>query len=51
MAEGLLLLFCWLWLAELGVWVPWVPGAIALPIAALTTQATLKVTERRESVK
>ncbi|PZO11835.1 MAG: sensor protein Chase2 [Leptolyngbya foveolarum] len=50
MAEGLLLLVCWLWLVDLGVWAPWVPGAIALPTAALATQATLKVTERRDSV-
>lgn len=49
MAEGLLLLVCWLWLVDLGVWAPWVPGAIALPTAALATQATLKVTERRDS--
>ncbi len=47
MAEGLLLLACWLWLVDLGVWVPWVPGAIAIPTAALSTQAALKVTERR----
>ena len=50
MAEGLLLLAGWLWLVELGVWVPWVPGAIALPTAALATQATLKITERRGSI-
>jgi len=47
-AEGFLLLVCWLWLVEWGVWVPWVPGAIALPMAALSTQMTLKVTGRKE---
>ena len=50
MAEGLLLLACWLWLVEGGVWVPWVPGAIALPISALATQITLKVSEHSEAV-
>ncbi|MEM9090728.1 MAG: CHASE2 domain-containing protein [Cyanobacteria bacterium P01_F01_bin.53] len=38
--EGLLLLACWLWLVEAGVWVPWVPSVIALPAAALSTTAT-----------
>ncbi len=44
-AEGVLLLACWLWLTKSGLWIPWVPGAIALPvsgaIAALTAQSTL----------
>ncbi len=43
-AEGVLLLACWLWLTKAGVWIPWVPGALALPatgaIAALATQST-----------
>ncbi|MGB3294142.1 MAG: CHASE2 domain-containing protein [Phormidesmis sp.] len=36
LAEGLLLLACWLGLIRFTVWLPWVPGAIALPAAALT---------------
>ena len=35
--EGLLLLVCWLWLVKGGVWVPWVPVAIAFPVAAIAT--------------
>ena len=45
MAEGWLLLLCWFWLAERAVWVPWVPGAIAIPASALAAQATLKISE------
>lgn len=42
LAEGLLLLACWLWLTRAAVWIPWVPSAIALPTAALATQTILK---------
>ena len=42
MAEGILLLACGLGLIRFAVWLPWVPGAIALPAATLTTQAILK---------
>ncbi len=42
-AKGVLLLACWLWLTKAGVWIPWVPSALALPatgaIAALTAQS------------
>ncbi len=40
MGEGILLLACWLWLVEAGLWVPLVPSAIALPAAAIATQVT-----------
>lgn len=43
LAEGLLVLGCWLLLAEGNVWVPWVPSAIALPTAAVTTQQVSKI--------
>ncbi len=46
MAEGILLLACWLWLTEAGIWVPWVPGAIALPAATLTAQAICEAKTR-----
>ena len=49
MAEGLLLLACWLYFQPRAVWIPWVPGAIALPTAALAAQITLKATERSSS--
>lgn len=51
MAEGLLLLACWLALEPNAVWIPWVPGAIALPAATLATQLTLKATERDPAKK
>ena len=41
MGEGVLLLACWLWLAKIGLWVPWVPGAIAFPSAAIAVRITL----------
>ncbi len=47
MGEGILLLVCWLMLVEGGVWVPWVPSMIALPVSAIATQATLQVTRFR----
>jgi len=41
MGEGLLLLACWLWLMRWGIWVPWIPSAIAFPAAAIAAQVTL----------
>jgi CHASE2 domain-containing sensor protein len=42
LSEGLLLLACWLFLVNSGIWVPWVPSAVALPAAALASQSILK---------
>ena len=50
MAEGLLLLTCWLWLAKGNLWVPWIPSAIALPLSAAATQTALKVSDRNKTV-
>ncbi|MGB3297459.1 MAG: CHASE2 domain-containing protein [Phormidesmis sp.] len=41
MGEGIMLFVCWLWLIQAGIWVPWVPSALAFPTAALAAQATL----------
>lgn len=49
LAEGLLLLACGLGLMRFAVWVPWVPGAIALPAAALTSHAILKAPAQKTS--
>jgi CHASE2 domain-containing sensor protein len=40
-------LVCWLWLAKLGFWIPWVPSAIALPVSAIAAQTTLRSTQFR----
>ena len=45
--EGILLLACWLWLVEVGLWVPWVPGAIALPAGAIATHVSCRTSIRR----
>lgn len=51
MAEGLLLLACWLYLEPKAVWIPWVPGAIALPTAAVSTQIVLQLTSDDEGMR
>jgi CHASE2 domain-containing sensor protein len=43
LGEGILLLICWLWFMQLGLWIPWVPSAIALPVSAIATQTSLKL--------
>jgi CHASE2 domain-containing sensor protein len=43
LSEGALLLTCWLFLVNSGIWVPWVPSAIALPAAAIASQSILKL--------
>ncbi|MEL7331619.1 MAG: CHASE2 domain-containing protein, partial [Cyanobacteria bacterium J06560_2] len=48
LAEGLLVLATWLWLAVGSVWVPLLPSAIALPAAALTSQLMGNVLNRRK---
>jgi CHASE2 domain-containing sensor protein len=47
LGEGILLLICWLWLVKLGIWIPWVPSAIALPVSAIAAQATLSTPQFR----
>ncbi|MEO1446987.1 MAG: hypothetical protein AAFV46_12290, partial [Cyanobacteria bacterium J06635_11] len=42
LAEGLLLLACWLWLTRAGLWIPWVPSAIALPATAVLHKSNVK---------
>ncbi len=42
LAEGLLVVACWLLLVGGSVWVPWVPSAIALPAAALSTRGVVR---------
>jgi CHASE2 domain-containing sensor protein len=51
LSEGVLLLCCWLWLFSLvpgvgGVWVPWIPSALALPAAAIAAQASQSIQRR-----
>ena len=41
--EGLLVLTCWLWLAQGAVWVPLIPSAIALPLSATAAQTIRKL--------
>ena len=41
-AEGILLLVCGVGLIQFALWIPWVPSAIALPAAALTSQTISK---------
>lgn len=38
LAEGILLLACWFWLTGAGVWLPWVPTAVGMPVAAATAK-------------
>ena len=47
MAEGLLLLACWLWLVDLGVWVPWVPGRSHYPQQLWQLRQRLKLQSDR----
>ncbi len=49
LAEGALLLICWLGLTESAIWLPWVPGAIALPAATLTSHIILKAPIQKPS--
>ena len=46
-AQGVLVGACWLLLVKGSVWVPWVPGAIALPAAALSVKG---IGQRKELV-
>ncbi len=48
LAEGLLLLACWLCLVQTAIWVPWVPSALALPAASLTACTGLAVGDRAQ---
>ncbi|MGI8934967.1 MAG: CHASE2 domain-containing protein, partial [Phormidesmis sp.] len=48
LAEGILLLACWLWLARAAIWVPWVPSALALPAASLTAYTGLAISDRHQ---
>ncbi len=48
LAEGVLLLACWLWLVRAAIWVPWVPSALALPAASLTACTGLAVSDRTQ---
>ncbi|MEL7227274.1 MAG: hypothetical protein AAGL17_21195, partial [Cyanobacteria bacterium J06576_12] len=46
-AQGVLVGACWLLLVKGSVWVPWVPGVIALPAAALSVKG---IGQRKELV-
>jgi len=49
LAQGLLVVACWLLLVRGSVWVPWVPSAIALPAAACATKGVVKSRSRSQS--
>ncbi len=55
LAEGTLVVLCWLLLVNGRTWVPWVPGVIALPAAATVAQtvskATFKATTSADDLK